>query len=671
MIRADGAVRAVRALRARLGMLAGAAILAAMLWWQGTGAFLDGLHGIDGPTLLAALGLGLFTTVLSAWRWCLVSRALSMRLPLGRAVADYYRALFLNAALPGGVLGDVHRAVRHGRSTGAVGRGVRAVLLERIAGQGVLVAAGVALLVAHPSRPLVEAGRFARHLVTTPATAAVLTVLCGAAAAAVVRLRGRRDTSRWRRAVRTTLTEARLGLLGRRSWPGVLVSSVAVLAGHLAMFLLAARAAGSTAPAADLLPLMLLALLAMALPLNVGGWGPREGVTAWAFGAAGLGAAQGLTTAVVYGLLAFAASLPGIGVLAVQWFAGMRRPQIELEEGVLAEEGAARRRTERVPHQFGAGEAQSRDAVADQDRCDGDVEPVQRALVEETRHGDAAALDQHPAEAAPRELVHQAAGGERGPVGEGQYVDSGHPLGVRTGLPALAVGAHHPQGGGRAVGEHLPPQRHPAVRVEDDAHRVGAGTGAHRQPGIVRDGGTGTDDHRVGERAQPVQMLAVLGSRDVVGVALPGRDEAVQALAQLGEGEAGAGQAQRQIAVGEDVRLGGGVPPHVPAVRVAVQSGGVGPLLGPYAEQLLPGARRVQRSGAGTVPGGTAGHRVTCRAGAGESAAAAGSAANAPEESAGTMSEKYPAKESTSPASNSLPFSADARDGRPTTPVSV
>jgi hypothetical protein len=75
---------------------------------------------------------------------------------------------------------------------------------------------------------------------------------------------------------------------------------------------------------------MVLALLAMTLPVNVGGWGPREGVLAWAFAAAGLGAAQGLTIAVVYGLLAFVASLPGIGVLAVRWVAGLRaaRPAV-------------------------------------------------------------------------------------------------------------------------------------------------------------------------------------------------------------------------------------------------------------------------------------------------------------------------------------------------------
>jgi hypothetical protein len=102
-------------------------------------------------------------------------------------------------------------------------------------------------------------------------------------------------------------------------WPGILVSSALVMAGHLATFLVAARAAGSTASIARLAPLMLLALLAMLLPLNIGGWGPREGVTAWAFGVAGLSPSLGLTIAVVYGVLAFAASLPGAAVLLVRW----------------------------------------------------------------------------------------------------------------------------------------------------------------------------------------------------------------------------------------------------------------------------------------------------------------------------------------------------------------
>jgi hypothetical protein len=67
-----------------------------------------------------------------------------------------------------------------------------------------------------------------------------------------------------------------------------------------------------------MLPLALLVMLAAVLP-NVGGWGPREGVTAWAFAAAGLGASLGVATAVVYGVMVFVATLPGAAVLLAGW----------------------------------------------------------------------------------------------------------------------------------------------------------------------------------------------------------------------------------------------------------------------------------------------------------------------------------------------------------------
>jgi glycosyltransferase 2 family protein len=88
--------------------------------------------------------------------------------------------------------------------------------------------------------------------------------------------------------------------------------------GHAITFVIAARTAGATAPLSQLLPLALLALLAMVLP-SVAGWGPREGATAWAFAAAGLGAGLGVTTAVVYGVMVFVASLPGALFLLTAW----------------------------------------------------------------------------------------------------------------------------------------------------------------------------------------------------------------------------------------------------------------------------------------------------------------------------------------------------------------
>jgi uncharacterized membrane protein YbhN (UPF0104 family) len=304
-----------RAVRTHFGTVAGVVILGALLWRLGTGVLLDGLRRIDATTLLVALVIGVATTVLSAWRWALVARGLRIRLPLGPAIADYYRALFLNAALPGGILGDVHRAVRHGRDAGDLGRGVRTVVLERVAGQVALAVVGAAMLLTMDSPVRDEV----RHFAPLVALAAV-----GTLAVAVALRMNRTAPSRRGQALRATLAEAREGLLSRRNWPGVTLSSLLILAGHLAMFVVAARVAGSQASVAVLLPLAVLALVAMGLPLNVGGFGPREGVTAWAFGAAGLGASSGVAVAVVYGVLSFVAALPGAVVLVARWYTGLR-----------------------------------------------------------------------------------------------------------------------------------------------------------------------------------------------------------------------------------------------------------------------------------------------------------------------------------------------------------
>ncbi|MEV1287413.1 lysylphosphatidylglycerol synthase transmembrane domain-containing protein [Micromonospora sp. NPDC049679] len=311
-----------RLLWAWVRTLSGVGLLAFLLWRLGTGPFLDGLRSIDGWALGAALGIGALTTVCCAWRWSLVAGGLGVRLPLRTAVAHCYRAVFLNATLPGGVLGDVHRAVRHGRDVGDVGRGIRAVVWERTAGQIVQVAMAIVILFALPSpiRPFLPA-------------ATALMVVGGLAAVLLARALPRSGTSRWARGLRAAVADVRDGLLARRTWLGVVLASAVVVAGHLATFLVAARTAGSTASLSRLLPLTLLALLAMGLPANVGGFGPREGVAAWAFAAAGLTAAQGVATAMVYGALVLVSSLPGAAVLVLR---RVRVPAAVPREGAVA-----------------------------------------------------------------------------------------------------------------------------------------------------------------------------------------------------------------------------------------------------------------------------------------------------------------------------------------------
>jgi hypothetical protein len=136
--------------------------------------------------------------------------------------------------------------------------------------------------------------------------------------ALVLRARSGRATSRLARAVRTAGSDLRAGLLNRRAWPRITGASLICVAGHATIFGIAAETTGTAASPARLLPLALLLLSAMAIPLTVGGWGPREGVAAWAFGAAGLGAAQGIAAATAYGVMTLAATLPGALVLAAE-----------------------------------------------------------------------------------------------------------------------------------------------------------------------------------------------------------------------------------------------------------------------------------------------------------------------------------------------------------------
>jgi GTP cyclohydrolase II len=514
-----------------LRVLGGAVMLGVVGWRLGGGPFVAGLQRVSLPALLGALAIGVVTTVLSAWRWALVARGLGLVLPLRTAVGDYYRALFLNGVLPGGVLGDVHRAVRHGRDAGSVTRAATAVLLERCAGQVVLAATAAGSLALTAARqpdalPLPGALR--------PGPGSLLALLVAVAAGVLLAVR--------------LLDRLLDRQLDRGSRLAVLAISAAVLAGHVATFLLAARTAGSTAPADRLVPLLLLALLAMSLPLNVGGWGPREGATAWAFGAAGLGAAQGVTVSVVYGVLALAASLPGLAVLAARRSrrteAG-RQPVPEQDDVADLPHLGQHRPATRVARVTPVAEQPRRGRLTDEERGDHQVQLIRQPGPEELGVHRLAALDHQPPDAAVVQVgehpaqVDRVAGVDHG----GKPVEPGR--GVRD-LRARAVDEP-----GRAAGGEEPSRRiEPAGRRDRHLERggrqpapdpLGAPAGRpHEQPRVVRAHGPGADQDRVATGPGVVDPVEVglVGEqhavrRGVVEAAVEGHPAAEQHVGAL------------------------------------------------------------------------------------------------------------------------------------------
>jgi uncharacterized membrane protein YbhN (UPF0104 family) len=255
---------------------------------------------VSGPAIVAAVALAAIATGAAAWRWRVVATGLGLTLPWRTALTAYYRSQFVNTVLPGGILGDVHRAYAHGREQAAVGTAARAVAAERIAGQIVQLTLTLVVLV-----PL----GFAAALVPVAWGAGILlgvAVVVVASAAAIPRTR------------RILVAELRtLGpLLARPSAVvAVVAASLIAVAAHVALFLVAALAVGVSASPALLAPLALAVLCAAALPVNVGGWGPREAAGAAVFALAGLSSATGVAVSTAYGVLGMLAVAPGALVL--------------------------------------------------------------------------------------------------------------------------------------------------------------------------------------------------------------------------------------------------------------------------------------------------------------------------------------------------------------------
>ncbi len=279
----------------------GVGILVAIVVQVGAEPFVRGLAALTFEAVAVAFVLGAAATVAAAARWRVIGRRLGLSLGWGQAVAAYYRSQFLNTVLPGGVVGDVHRAVTHGRDAGRLAQASRAVAAERAVGQAVqLVLAAVVVV----SLGLWDYAPGVGIVVLALAVVCVCVVIAA------------RVNSRARTAIRREMAILRVAVGSPAALATVTVASVAVVACLVAMFVVACVAVGVDAPLGRLIGLAVIVILAGSIPFSLGGWGPREGVAAWAFALAGLGATTGIAVSTAYGVLAMIAVTPGAVVLA-------------------------------------------------------------------------------------------------------------------------------------------------------------------------------------------------------------------------------------------------------------------------------------------------------------------------------------------------------------------
>ena len=276
--------------RGALRLAVSVALLGTLWVWLDGAAIAGRLASADPRWIVPALLLTQAQTVASAWRWRLVARALGRPLPLRRAVREYYVATLLNLTLPGGVAGEAARVARARDGAGWTAAAAP-VAIERMAGQGAMLILAAAGLVAAPLT------------VSAPgwvAAGGAAALVAGGLAARAGVAGGSRVAGALRRA-----------LVAEGAWRVQAALSLGIAASYVAVFASCAAAVGGALTPGAALTLGPPVLLAMVVPLSVGGWGLREGAAAALWPLVGFGAGEGVAAAALYGLVCLAGALPG------------------------------------------------------------------------------------------------------------------------------------------------------------------------------------------------------------------------------------------------------------------------------------------------------------------------------------------------------------------------
>jgi hypothetical protein len=306
-----------------IGRFVGAmALLGLVLAWVGPGRLHAQLDAVATGWFAAAVAMAIAANAVSAWRWAYLARALGLNAPLLPLASAYAQGITVNVLLPGATLGgDALRSVRLARLGNPPGVSALSVLLDRASGLWVLcllslfsVAFGSVL--ARSSLPDgFDPGWLMFYLA------------CLLVAATLPwwpwRLRGGTKQTGWRGRLADGVVEWRSLIVERRAvLIRSLLPSLAVQVLSAATLWMCAKAAGGAVNYVTVLMIAAPVFVAAALPVSVGGFGPREFAATLAFTLIGASATVGAAAAVLYGLTAVVQ-----GVLAAPLLATSPRPR--------------------------------------------------------------------------------------------------------------------------------------------------------------------------------------------------------------------------------------------------------------------------------------------------------------------------------------------------------
>jgi uncharacterized protein (TIRG00374 family) len=271
-----------------LRILISTALLAVVLAYADVGAVLDALRDADWTWFIAAVAVMALAAVVGALRWRVLLHEAGLDVPVLRAVKTFSGAIVLNNALPTAVGGDAVRTWFVGKESGKLVRAATATIVDKLTALFCLYAVAWAAFAVDRSAVPSSVVRALTWLTIGLLGALVLGVLAAAGVRPVVRrfperLRDMlRDTwltlKTWGRSPRTIALVLVLGF----AYQVLIVLVLTMIGMTVGVELSFALAAVSTA----------IVLVAMLVPISIGGLGVREGGYVLLLGKAGIDAAD-------------------------------------------------------------------------------------------------------------------------------------------------------------------------------------------------------------------------------------------------------------------------------------------------------------------------------------------------------------------------------------------
>ncbi|WP_135507135.1 lysylphosphatidylglycerol synthase transmembrane domain-containing protein [Roseovarius aestuariivivens] len=267
-------------------------VIAGLLWWIGPDEVLRHLVQAQ-PGWLAAGAVGLLLSTLSmARRWQLTAQKLGLELSYLHALREYYLSQIVNSVLPGGVLGDLSRALRL-RDKADFRRAGYSVMAERLIGQIAMFS-------------ITATGLLGAFLwpggLDWPISFFVVPPILIAFSVILFRTFGATPEA-------IEFLDLFANLLRNRT---ILLHAFGATALLIFSLYACARATGTIVPPEAWFTILPMILCAMVIPLSVAGWGWREGTAATLMPMIGAAPGAGVALGLCYGALMLLVTLPGL-----------------------------------------------------------------------------------------------------------------------------------------------------------------------------------------------------------------------------------------------------------------------------------------------------------------------------------------------------------------------